>query len=306
MQVVVTKLKKIKTGKSVRENLLYINEINNYLKLNEELSNLNIHNIDSYISLLINTPDIDLSIDLKKMQVLLLNKMNCMIEEFNEACKLSSNPIKKTVSLIRKRSSKNNLLKKDLFKEVYCDGTVSQFFIDNLLILFYDAISVFPTYLFKNINDVVLVVKEDNGFSYSDCKNNLIYLAKDENKSTLILLSELVHEMTHLIEFHNKDVNKMARTFIKKRSKDVQDTISNLSLKYNKPFNSEIGEEVVYDIQGEDFYSGKIYLSKMTEVISNGIEYYLNNHICFMFLDHDYTSFLLDIFELEEKKLLDI
>ena len=65
-------------------------------------------------------------------------------------------------------------------------------------------------------------------------------------------------------------------------------------------YNEDIGDEIVYDIKSEDFYSGKIYNNKMTELISNGIEYYLNNHICFMFLDPDYAEFLLNVFEQSE------
>lgn len=294
------KVKMLKNTNSVKDNIAILKDINLLLNNVTELVALNKNKV-SNISFIINSNESDLSDELKEIQKLLLFKMNDLISDFNEQCKIDKkNYLKKYLSIIRKKSSKNNLLKKDLFSDVYCDDGISQFYVDNLLELFYEIISIYPTHFFNNINNVNLVIKNDDGFSYSDCKNNLIYLAKDDSKNILVLLSELVHEMTHMIEFYNKDINKMARNYIKERSSGIQDSIKNLSLKYNKLYNEEIGEEIVYDIKSEDFYSGKIYANKMTELISNGIEYYLNNHICFMFLDPDYAEFLLNVFESSE------
>lgn len=184
---------------------------------------------------------------------------------------------------------------REIFSEIYVDDKIDSDAVDRLLDYFNKAISLVHPSLLNSISNVTLVVKADkeNQF-FSNFEKNVISLTISEDTNMLLLVAVLVHEVIHLIEYHNKNVNELAHSFIDKRAVAVG------KAKFKKGFNCS--DVIAYDLKMDDPHSGVVYSNSLTEVLTTGVQNFILAPAMILFKDVEYLETLNKFFKLKELK----
>jgi hypothetical protein len=114
-----------------------------------------------------------------------------------------------------------------------------------------------------------------------------------------LLVAVLVHEVVHLVEYHNKNVNELAHSFIKQRAISV----NKAETRRGRP-SSNWKDVISYDLRMDDPHSGFVYENQLTEVLTTGIQNFILAPALMVFKDVEYIEVLYKLFKLKEQKKL--
>lgn len=136
---------------------------------------------------------------------------------------------------------------------------------------------IFPDYLKKN--KVHIILSDIPPSSFNPAKNELVL---NINQSRHNFISEIFHELGHVIEIQNPEIYNDSLSFIRKKS-------GNQALVANQTYSGRFNHPFI----------GKVYDIPSTEVISMGLQLLYLNPIMFLFRDLDHYELIESILRKE-------
>lgn len=215
---------------------------------------------------------------------------NGLIRDISDTIKLHTSKYSK-LDFINKYLDK--LVGKTLIEEVILmeNSDQSAESIKELFNAFYKIVNVFKKELIENIPPLKIIIKDDEECSYAMPENNLIMLRGD--KDSRHLLSELLHEFIHVIEYFNDELRLKSYEFLLNRSK-LYGPMDKLSERFKKPNPANI-KSPVHLGQFQDLYAGFVYDIDgvaMTEFLSTNFQYFFINPVTFSYKDPEIVEYM--------------
>lgn len=211
------------------------------------------------------------------------NLANVAIIQYPNIVK-SKNQLKTLAKELKVNLSYLKVNKKNWVKDVYVDNELKLKDIEYRL---NDLFSLIPdSYKKQKIN----IILDSIPVSYS--MNNEIFINIDQECD--LILSEIAHELGHILERQNPEIQAKCLKFILSRSQELVpiNDIADDSDKYSDP-----DKLLVYNGRFFDPYVGKVYDDKQTEVLSMGLQMLILNPELFLFRDCEHFKLIIDILE---------
>lgn len=222
----------------------------------------------------------------------IINNISKNVKQFNSLVNEGDDLTEKHCLALLKYFKKNNL-ELDLIDELILVADVNEEIILSVVKNFHIIMSIIKPKLYSKIPKFSLVVKENESTSFAMPEKNLIVLNyRETNKINLV--SELVHEFIHFMEYHNKKLKDKAYDFLNKNSNGEYEDIRVLAKKYNKSNLANLNS-FVFAGKFENLYAGFIYDINgiyMTEFVSTNFQYFITNPVVFIYKYPEIYKFL--------------
>lgn len=213
----------------------------------------------------------------------IINNIQKNVKQFNSLVNEGNDLTEKHCLALLKYFNRERL-ELDLIDELILVADVDEDVILSVVNNFHIIMSLIKPKLYSKIPKFSLVVKENESTSFAMPEKNLIVLNyRETNKINLV--SELVHEFIHFMEYHNKTLKDKAYKFLNDNSKGEYENIRVLSQKYKKNNLANLNS-YVFAGKFENLYAGFVYDINgiyMTEFVSTNFQYFITNPVTFIY-----------------------
>lgn len=208
------------------------------------------------------------------------NLSNIAIIQYPNILKFKSQ-IKKMAQDLKIDLNHLKINKENWVKDIYSDDSKKINDIEDKIL---DLFRLIPDNLKK---EQINIVFKTIPLSYSI--NNEVFINIDQKDD--LIVSEIAHELGHILERQNPEIKQKCFDFVKSRSNKLIQLgdISDHSSNYQDP------SLLVYDGRFFDPYVGKIYNDNQTEVLSMGLQMLILNPELFLFRDCEHFKFVANI-----------